>query len=317
MHRDWWKVKGAALLCCAGVVTVVTACGAPDSTAPAEEPAVETPAASAPASVSAGWAVTEGIETPESVYVDPDTGVIYSSQIAGAPDGRDGNGRIVRLRPDGTMDAADFVTGLNAPKGLRSHEGTLWVADLDEVLGISLATGEVTSRVTVEGAQFLNDVAVGPDGTVYVSDMLASRIFALSNGTVSVFAEGEELEYPNGLLVDGGRLIVGGWGKPNPDFSTSVPGRLFALDLASKTKTLITPEPFGNTDGLESDGRGGYIVSDWNAGTIRHVSASGESQLLRQFMPGTADIAFADGVLIVPHMQENRLEAYDIASLLP
>jgi hypothetical protein len=41
-------------------------------------------------------------------------------------------------------------------------------------------------------------------------------------------SEGESLEYPNGLLVRGGKLNVGRWGKPEADFSTKVPGRLFA-----------------------------------------------------------------------------------------
>ena len=59
--------------------------------------------------------------------------------------------------------------------------------------------------------------------------------------------------------------------EPEPDFSTKVPGRLFAIDLKTKATTLITPKPFANIDGLESDGRGGFIVSDWNAGNIAIV----------------------------------------------
>ena len=77
--------------------------------------------------------------------------------------------------------------------------------------------------------KFLNDVAVGADGTVYVSDMMASKIYAIKDGKASVFAEGEQLEYPNGLFVEGERLVVGGWGKPEADFSTKVPGRLYML----------------------------------------------------------------------------------------
>jgi hypothetical protein len=138
------------------------------------------------------------------------------------------------------------------------------------------------------------------------------------NGVAAVFAEGEQLEWPNGLLVDGNRLIVGGWGKPKPDFSTDVPGRLFALDLQTKQKTLITPEPLANIDGVELDGRGGYIVSDWRTGRILQVSAAGEARELRQFMPGTADIAFVakQNILIVPHMNENVVASYDLSDVL-
>ena len=81
-----------------------------------------------------------------------------------------------------------------------------------------------------------------------------------------------------------GWLIVGGWGKPGPDFSTEVPGRLFALDLQTREKTLITAEPFANIDGVESDGRGGYIVTDWPAGKVFQVRANGEVRELRELV---------------------------------
>lgn len=296
---------------------LLSACGRSET--PAEPPAAEAPDPAAHAApITAGWTVTDGIETPESVYVDSSSGFIFVSQIAGAPDGRDGNGRIVKLDGDGTVVSSTFTTGLNAPKGLRSHNGTLWTADLDEVVAIEIATGTIQSRLKIAGALFLNDVAVGQDGTVYVSDMMANRIYAVRDGMASVFAEGEPLEWPNGLLVDGTRLIVGGWGKPEADFSTKVPGRLFALDLQTKQKTLITPKPFANIDGVELDGRGGYIVTDWLAGKVLQVDASGEARELRQFMPGTADHAFvpAGNVLIVPHMNENKVAAYDLSDVL-
>ena len=122
---------------------------------------------------------------------------------------------------------ADWFTALNAPKGLRSFGGTLWVADLDEVIGIDVASGKENARVKIDGAKFLNDVAVGADGTVYASDMLGNKIYGVKDGKATVFAEGEQLEYPNGLFVEGERLVVGGWGKPEADFTTKVPGHLY------------------------------------------------------------------------------------------
>ena len=118
--------------------------------------------------------------------------------------------------------------------------------------------------------------------------------------------------------MDGNRLIVGGWGKPKPDFSTDVPGRLFALDLQTKQKTLITPKPFANIDGVELDGRGGYIVTDYLKGKVMQVSATGEVRDLRTFMVGTADLAFVPvgNVAIVPHMNENRMASYDLSDVL-
>ena len=62
------------------------------------------------------------------------------SQIDGNPAEKDGKGRISKLGLDGTVVTADWVTGLNAPKGLRSFGGTLWVSDIDEVIGIDIAS---------------------------------------------------------------------------------------------------------------------------------------------------------------------------------
>jgi sugar lactone lactonase YvrE len=140
----------------------------------------------------------------------------------------------------------------------------------------------------------------------------------VKDGKATVFAEGDDIEYPNGLLVDGDRLLVAGWGKPEADFTTKVPGRLFALDLKTKKKTLITPKPFGNIDGLELDGRGGYIITDYQKGLLVHVTSSGETKTLKEFKPGTADLAFVPGrdIAIVPHMNENKIVAYDISDLL-
>lgn len=272
--------------------------------------------ASAPARIEP-WSVGE-FNAPESVYLDKSSGSLFVSQVGmrpgGTPADKDGNGVISKLTPDGKVVARNWVTGLNSPKGLRSHGGTLWVADVDELVAIDIASGTVRSKVSIEGAKFLNDVATGPDGTVYVSDTFTSRIYRVRDNKASVFAEGETIEYPNGLLVDGDSLVVAAWGKPEPDFSTKVPGRLFKLNLATGAKTLITPQPTGNLDGLESDGRGGWFVSDWPAGKILHVAADGSTTTVRQFKQGTADIAYlpASRTLIVPHMMEGRVAAYTL-----
>ena len=93
---------------------------------------------------------------------------------------------------------------------------------------------------------------------------------------------------------------------------------VYALDLETAEKTLITEEPLGNLDGLESDGRGGFIVSDYLAGRIVQVTAAGEVVDLRQFGPGTADLAYIpDGnVLLVPHMNESEVTAYDVSDTI-
>lgn len=295
---------------------MLAACGAPAEPEPTMKTA-DAPAAE-PAAPSEKWAVTMDIDAPESAYVDPGTGDVFVSIIAGMPNEKDGNGRIARIGADGTVKSTSWATGLNAPKGLRSHDGTLWTSDIDEMASFDIATGKPLTKIKVPGAQFLNDVAVGSDGTVYVTDMLGSKIYSIKDGKPAVVAEGEDLEYPNGLLVEGDALIVGGWGKPEADFTTKVPGRLFRIDLKTKAKTLITPEPTANIDGLESDGKGGYVATDYVAGKVLHIGADGHVDVVGQYMPGTADIGMAasQGLLIIPHMNENKVVAYDVSSVV-
>lgn len=294
--------------------------GAPEPTLPAPAtppPAATTATPAQPPAVKAGW-VVQDMRTPESAYLDEGSGYLFVSQINGAPTDRDGNGRISKLGLDGTVVSADWFTGLNAPKGLRSFGGTLWVADIDEVIGIDVTSAKENARIKIDGAVFLNDVAVGADGTVYVSDMMANKIYAIKDGKATVFAEGEQLEYPNGLFAEGERLVVGGWGsKPAADFTTKVPGHLYSLDLKTKQKTLITKQPLGNIDGVEQEARGGYLVTDYIAGKLIQVSPTGQSRVVRTFKPGLADHTFlyAQGdILIAPHMNENTVAAYDVSA---
>src|SRR6185503_18217623 len=311
------------LLMTISVAAALASCGgSPEPAQPAAQPAAPPPApspapASQPPAVKAGWTVND-MRTPESVYLDEGSGYLFVSQIDGDPGAKDGKGRISKLGLDGSVVTADWFTALNAPKGLRSFGGTLWVADIDEVIGIDIATAKETARIKIDGAQFLNDTATGADGTVYVSDMMGNKIYAIKDNKATVFAEGEQLEHPNGLFVEAERLIVGGWGSPiAADFSTKTPGHLFALDLKTKQKTLITKQPLGNIDGVEQEARGGFLVTDYLAGKLIQVGQDGSSRVVRTFKPGLADHTFlyAQGdILIAPHMNENTVAAYDIGA---
>ncbi len=266
------------------------------------------------------WSITEGLKAPESAYLDPVTGFLFLSQIGeGGGKAKDGDGWISKLTVDGKMVKDKWVTGLNAPKGIRSYKNTLWVSDITRIVGIDIAKGKIIHDVEVKDAQFLNDIATGPDGTVYVSDMAAGIVYAHKEGKTSVFVEGAEIEHPNGLLVHGGNLYLGGWGKNlKDDFSTDPLGRLLAIDLNTKKQTAITAKPTGNLDGVEVDGAGGFVVTDWRAGKILHINKRGRARILMSLPRGTADHAFLTDKkwLILPEMLENKLTAFDLSKAI-
>lgn len=269
--------------------------------------------AQAPETAKPVWSVTEGMDSPESVYYDAGSGFVFSSQIGGDAAAKDGNGRIVKLTVDGKVADTNWAKGtLNAPKGLRSSRGTLFVVDIDEVVGFEIASGREVSRVKTD-ARFLNDLATAADGTIYATDSFQNRVYVVKNGVASVFVESPTLALPNGILVDGTRVLVATDGRPGRG-GGGTPGSLFAVNIATKDITQITTQPIGTPDGLESDGRGGYIVADVGGGRIFHVSATGDVRPLRHLDRQPADISYvpARKLLLVPHLGLNRVSAYDL-----
>lgn len=261
------------------------------------------------------WAL-DGLSTPESVVLDEAKGELYVSNIAGEPTGKDGNGFLSRVSMDGEMLEAQWVTGFDAPKGLVLDGSTLYVTDIDRLVAVDVASGEISNSWQAEGAQFLNDPAVDGDGRVFVSDMARSAIYVLDGDSFSVWVEDKALKHPNGLKVEGGKLIVAAWGEElQPDFSTSVPGHLIAVDLESKEISAVgSGEPIGNLDGLEPDGAGNWIATDWMAGAVFRIRPDGSSERLLDLSQGSADLEYLEGenVVIVPMMMDNRLVAYKI-----
>jgi sugar lactone lactonase YvrE len=269
------------------------------------------PAAAAPKLL---WEV-KGLEQPESVVQDPATGILYVSNISGAVMQKDGKGFISKLRPDGTIVQRDWIKGLNAPTGLALFERTLYVADVDELVEINAASGEIVKRHSAKGAIFLNDVAVGDDGTVYVSDTPMNAIWRLKDGTFEPWFANDALNGPNALIVQGGKLIVASFGKLPSEGQPQELGGLIAVDIEKQSLSKLgESEKIGNLDGLQAFQPGVYLVTDWDAGGLYRVPSKGKVERLIKLGKGSADfIYFADKKLaIIPIMLNNALVAYSL-----
>jgi hypothetical protein len=256
-----------------------------------------------------------GFENPESALPDTAAGVVYVSNVAGSPAGKDGNGFISKLTIDGDVTALKWVTGLDSPKGLALAGGKLYVADLDQLVEIDVATGTIAARHQAPGAKILNDVAADKEGRIYISDWPGNAIWRLADGKLEKWLESPDLKCPNGLLVEGDKLIVAAWGTMEPDFSTKVPGNLLAVDVGDKTiANLGNGKPVGNLDGIEPYDAESYIVSDWVAGKVFRIAKTGEASELASLGQGTADINFlaASRTLVVPMMTQGKVAAFKL-----
>jgi sugar lactone lactonase YvrE len=257
----------------------------------------------------------KGLDAPESAVLDERAGVIYVSNVNGDPAALDGNGYISKLSANGKILDQHWVTGLNGPKGLGLYEGKLYAADINKLVVIDTASGKIVATYDARGATFLNDVTVRDDGRVFVSDMVQNQIWVLDGPIFGLWLQSPALENPNGLLAEPDRLVVAAWGKMNPkDFSTAVPGHLKTVDYKTKAITDLGTVPIGNLDGLEPDGQGGYLATDWVAGALYRIDASGKAAMLMDLNQGSADLHYviSESIAIIPMMKDNAVVAYKI-----
>ncbi|TPN47014.1 MULTISPECIES: SMP-30/gluconolactonase/LRE family protein [unclassified Mesorhizobium] len=256
------------------------------------------------------WRAT-GLEQPESALFDAANNRIIVSNIVGNPGDADGNGYLSVLSPDGKTVTQHWTDGMDAPKGMAISGGKLYVADITKIRVVDLASGRLVASIAVPNAVFLNDMTSDKAGKVYVTDMLADTIYRIGGDTPELLVKDPMLASPNGVFADGNRLIVASWGKGiKPDFSTTEPGGLLAVDLASK---MVSPLPgaqkFAYLDGVVAIGDTIYATA-YMTGTLYRYRAGSAPEAVAHFKPGSADIG-TDGksILYVPLMNEGEVVA--------
>ena len=246
------------------------------------------------------WETPATLETVESVLFDSQSGKIYTSNIIGQnPTEKDGKGSISIIDTEGNIVTQDFVTGLNAPKGMGIANGKLYVTDIDELVEIDLESGKITQKYPIDGGQFLNDIAT-EDDKVFFTDMNTGTVYILMDGEISKVSEGNESI--NGLEVSAEGVLYGldasGLKKINEDGSSEV------------LNDVVT-----GGDGLISLGDGKFVASRW-AGEIYFVDQNGETLLLdtKAEESNTADIGYnpSTKVVYVPTFFKNKVAAYQL-----
>ena len=248
------------------------------------------------------WETDSVLKVPESVLFDGDNKILYAANIDGTdPWAKDGKGSVAKVGLDGKVIATEWISGLNAPKGMGLHKGKLYVADLNELVVIDIAGGKIEKRIVVTGAEGLNDVSVSKNGTVYVSDSKLKKVFVVKDGVTELLLD--TLKGPNGVLIRGDDfylLDAGGMYKMNKD----------------KTLTKITDGMDGGTDGIENISGNDFIVSCWQ-GVVWYVKADGSKQQLLDSRPdkkNSADIGIdaKNKIVYVPTFWRNTIVAYRV-----
>jgi hypothetical protein len=255
------------------------------------------------ASLKKLWETPDLLTTCESVCYDPTGHLLFASCINGNPTDKDGNGFISKLSQTGEIITLKWIEGLNAPKGMGIFMKKLFVTDIDQIVEIDLEKSVIIKQYPVEGAKFLNDITIDPSGNVYVSDMATGKIHRLTKGVLETWLENENITGPNGLFYEAGEILIG---TKNGIFSTNIEDK--------RTWQII--KNTGGIDGLESDGHGSYIISDW-MGKIQLVNSNQDPVILINTSDqriNAADIEYFSGnnTLYVPTFNDNRVMAYEL-----
>jgi glucose/arabinose dehydrogenase len=244
-----------------------------------------------------------GIVNPESTAVNR-YGRVFVSEIGER--GKKGDGRILAV-DDGK--ATPFATGLDDPRGIAFWNEWLYVADVDKVWRID---GKGSANVLAAKEAFprppamLNDVAVDPDGVVYVSDSGNNNdnrgcVFRIPpRGKPTIVTDASkipDLKRPNGVLMDGVSFVL---------LIDKDTGKLYRVKVADGSAETIAEGLVGG-DGLAWDLHGRLFISTGGDGKVWGIDKPGDKPvpLSASGLQSAADITLDQSgkIVIVPDMR--------------
>jgi sugar lactone lactonase YvrE len=248
------------------------------------------------------WQITSRLNHPESVVYDSERDVLYVTSFGQfSPPGRQ---FVSRVRPDGTLEDLEWVSGLTRPLGEVIHDDRLYVVERATLTEIDLETGEIAARYPFPEPVFPNDVAVDANGNLYVSDSGKHVIYRLSGEEMEVWLGEDHVRQPNAVFSYGRWLLWGNNGSHD----------LKKVDLETLEVEVVAHLGPGPIDGIKLDRHGNYLVTQFT-GRLLRVTPEGEvTKLLDTTAKGINltdfDYVPDQGLLIIPTLRNNRLLAY-------
>ncbi len=224
---------------------------------------------------------------------------------------RANDGYISLLNPDGTVHTLKWIAPagtnqpsngitLNDPRGSDIEGGVLYIADMDTVRKFDMATGQPKGEHVIQGAMTLNDLEVARDGTIYVTDTGTNKVHKITPaGQISVFAEGEQVNRPNGIAIDGqGNIVVVLIGTDD----------VLTYDPNGKILKTEKSTDAGN-DGLVILADGTKLISSVVRGTVARIRPNQPAEAIADGIPTAASMAYDSkrNQLVIPQNAQNAV----------
>lgn len=208
------------------------------------------------------WETDQVLRFPEAPVFAPDSSFLFLSMVDGHPLQADGKGQIAKIGLDGKIINLDWVTGLDAPKGMGLYKGKLYIADLTVLAVVDIEKAKVVERIPVEDSRLLHNIYIDADGVVYVSDLFTGKVHKVINGKVSTYLE--NLQGPMGVLLDG------------DDFYVFTGAGLIKVDK-ELNRTTITDGMDGRANGIIKIREKEYFLTGWG-GHAYYINADGTKE---------------------------------------
>jgi len=284
--------------------------------------------------VSSNVKVYGAIYSAESCSYDEGRGVIVVPN-RGVPQNIQANNAWVSLiNHDGSVHTARWIgvqnpaeranltppLVLNEPYGSDIANGMLYVADRDGgtsanepsvavIRRFDMRTGAPAGEVRVQAVDWINDIEVADDGTMYATrsgsfgntpDPATWQVWKIApNGTASIFVQGAPLFQPNGVAFDprGNIVVVNVGDAAVLTFSPS--GRLLNTEQAAQP----------GSDGLVIMADGTKYVSSVRQGGVSRIRPGRPAELIARNIPSAASMCYDAGAnqLVIPMNPNNGL----------
>jgi len=213
------------------------------------------------------------------------------------------NGDIVQISDAG--DTTYFDTSLTRTLGMIIVDNILYVADINGIATYDLTTDQKGATITIAEMYELNDLTADTSGYLYITDVVAGKIFRvrISDHFDTTIVSG--ITKPNGILFDAqnNRVL----------FCQFVPNApIKEIDPDDLTVTTVLSTSFTNFDGLAIDSDGYIYVSCWGTNSVyRYDNAfSLPAEQVSSGHSGPADIFYnlLDNILAVPNYYSNHVD---------
>lgn len=268
--------------------------------------------------------------SPSAIIFDEKRDVYWVSNLD--TEGAEPGGFISRLDPEGVISTLNFIDArqpnvkLESPHGLAVSDEFLFVADVHAIRKFRAADGEPSGTIEIPDAEYLSDIAVAADGTLYATDVggdpaMASvpdtgrdAVFQITaSGQVSVVAQRPELGGPQALLANQSGLWITCTGTNQlllliPDASGAPVADAGRLDLPLRAPRGIAAMPDGS-----------FLISSAVDGAVYRGLPEGPFQAVVTGLESPADLDYDPRRkrLLIPLLTGHAVAVFEVSPAAP